>query len=587
MSKILGIDFGTTNSCVAVIEDGKEKVIINSEGGRTTPSVISVANGKFLIGQEAKNIEYQFPGSSVSSVKKYLGTNKKFQVGDQELDAVTITALILEKLKNDAETFLGEAPTGAIITVPAFFDEMQRQSLLNAARMIDLNVFRLLNEPSAAALAYGVTKDYENANVLVFDFGGGTLDVSIIKIQNNEIDVLSTSGKDIGGNDIDAALAEVLINEFYSTYNENLKENPKSYSMILKACEEAKVALTTRDDYQISLSNVSENYPDATIEHLITKKDFEELLRFELKGIKQPINRALKDAKLTTEEIDEVLLVGGSTRIPVVQKMVEEILGKKPKRTINPDECVAVGAAYLGDIISGDSEIDFTDITSLSLSLMSSSGLVNVLIPRNTKIPCSVTKTFTTSYDYQTDVFIDVFQGEREFASDNKRIGNRLTLYGITPAKVGLISIDVTFAIDESGILTVTAEEVGTENRKSISVNDYYKLSASEIENSLRIANYFKEQDAERKQILEERQSAKLLKDSLEIILNSALNLNSEEIEQIKAFIDVENNFLKNKNPSIVDVTEFANKNIAIKVMVKDYQNKILEMFDSEEEYEE
>ena len=584
MSKILGIDLGTTNSVCSIYENGKEKVIINAEGNRTTPSVVAFADGTFLVGQEAKNAEVTHPGSSVSSVKRYMGSVKKFKVGDKELDATQISALILEKLKNDAETFLGEKIQSCIISVPANFDEIQRGCTIRAAQLAGLNVLRTINEPSAAAIAFGVDKQKENSNVLVFDMGGGTLDVSIVNINNNVMQVVSTSGiNNLGGDDIDNAIVDLLVSEFYDETKINLKENDKAMARLKQAAEEAKKALTLKKEHTIHIPYITSS-PEENIDRLLTRDELDNIARYIFKKIKTPINRAVSDAKLTFDDIDEVLLVGGSTRMPIVQTLVEEITGKQPRKTVSPDESISIGCAIQGDILAGGTPIEFTDITSLSLSMMSASGLVNVLIPRNTKIPCEITKQFTTSSDYQTDVKLSVYQGEREFANDNTKIGEFI-LSGLTPAKKGTTKVNVTFYVDESCILHVTAVEDGTDNKKEISVDNYFKLSANEIENTIKIANYFKEKDANRKQVLEEKQNSKLIFEAIDSILNADVELTDDEQEQLESFRELESEFLKSETPSVADVSAMASKNATIKAMIMDIKERISDdMFEEDEE---
>ena len=582
MSHILGIDLGTTNSCAAIYENGKEKIIINTEGGRTTPSVVSFSNNEFQVGEVAKNAALLDPQSAIVSVKRSMGYNKNFELGGQKLTPQTVSGLILEKIKHDAEIYLGETIRDAVITVPAYFNDQQRQATIDAGRMAGLNVVRILNEPSAAALAYGITTAKGIKNVLVFDFGGGTLDVSIVKVSPSEVSVISTSGiNDLGGDDIDNAIAENIISDFYLKEKYNLKKDPKAVARIRKEAEAAKKALTTSSSYKLSIPYiVNIDGEEKHIEDTFTRERFENIISTVLANIDKPIKTAIEDAGLSTDDIDEVLLVGGSTRIPFVQKKIKDIIGLEPKKLINPDEAVAIGAAIQANIIAGNTEIRFSDITSLSLSVRTASDLVKVLIPRNTKIPVKKTHTFQTSYDNQSDVIIEVFQGERKFYYDNKKIGHFI-LDGITPAPKGCTSIDVTFSVDENGVLSVSASETTSGKTNEITVTDYLKLSEKEIEEAIRIAEYFKTQDSDKKTIVIEKKNCEYIISLLDELENSSLDFTTDELEKFDDYRAREEEFLHDENVSLEDVETIVKDNLVIKAFIFDLQKRLI---DSESE---
>ena len=577
---ILGIDLGTTNCCAAIYDNKQERIILSAEGGRTIPSVVSFSNGKLLIGQAAKDAEIHNPGTSISSVKRFMGSSHKtYKIGDKELSPVTVSGLILKKIKDDAEAFLGEKIRDAIITVPAYFDDLQRQATIDAGRIAGLNVVRILNEPSAAALAYSVDRQQQNSKVMVFDFGGGTLDVSIVHITPNSVSVISTAGiNDLGGDDIDNAIVRHLVSQFYRDYKINLNSgHPEAIARLKEAAEEAKIALTSSDSYDINVPHicVDKNEP-RHIEMTLTREFFEQLLAPVVKNISIPIETAVKDAKLKMSDISEVLLVGGSTRIPYVQKRIEEITGITPHKTINPDEAVAIGAAIQGSIVSGRSLMRFSDITSLSLSIRTASDLVRVIIPRNTQIPVEKSYEFLTSTDDQEDVVIEVFQGEREFYYDNKKIAHFI-LDDIPTGKVGEVKIVVTFSIDHNGILTVKAAETSSGVSNDIQVRDYLKLTDKEIEEAIRIAEYFKTQDRERREIIIEKKNAQYILELLTDIKDSGLNISIDEQEQIEKFMEREKIFLEKKSITPEDIDSITSDNILIKSFIFEIQRRAFE----------
>lgn len=574
MSYILGIDLGTTNSCAAIYKDGKEIVLENSEGGRVTPSVVAFSGDTFLVGAPAKNVQAKDPLSVISSVKRDMGSSVIYELGGKKLNPQAVSAMILRKIKQDAEERLGEPITDAVITVPAYFDDIQRNATIDAGKMAGFNVRRILNEPSAAALAYGINLEDGEKNVLVFDFGGGTLDVSIVKVNNDLIKVVSTAGiNDLGGDDFDEAIVEMLITNFYKQHKINLKNDESARIRLRQAAEECKRALTDSSEFTIDIPyiTITDDGP-LHIHEVLTKERFNEMISPILKHFDGLVNSALDDAQMSKEDIDEVLLVGGSTRVPIVQEKIKELTGVEPKKALNPDESVAIGAAIQGSIIAGDTDIAFSDITSLSLSIRTASDLVRVLIPRNTPIPCEHSHNFSTSVDNQSDVVIEVCQGERDFFYDNKKIGH-FVLDGIPLLPKGEVKIFVLFSVDENGVLSVSAEEESTGKRESIKVTDFLSLSEKEIENAIRIAEFFKERDSIKKDMVIEQNNSKYVLNLLDDLLNSDKDLSPEEVNQIMKYIELENDFLAKEAPSESEVALMSKENLAIKSFLLGFED--------------
>lgn len=534
MSYTIGIDLGTTNSCVAVIQNNNPVIIPNAEGARTTPSVVAfTSEHEKLIGENAKNQAIINSKSTISSIKRKMGTNYVAHVDNKDLSPQEVSAMILKKLKNDAEEYLGEPITDAVITVPAYFNDAQRQATKDAGRIAGLNVLRIINEPTAAAIAYGL-ENADDQKVMVFDLGGGTLDVSIISIGDGVIEVLATSGNNkLGGDDFDRAIIEWIAGEFYKREKINLKNDATAMQRIKQEAEKTKKTLTHATSVQINLPflAVKDNEP----KHLnltLSRNKFNELIKKLIDKTEIPVKNALSDAKLTPKDISKVLLVGGSTRIPAVQDKVEQLLGKKPSKTLNPDECVAIGAAIQGANIAGHESFDLVliDVTPLSLSIETSDGLANHLIERNTTIPVTAKKIYTTAEDNQENIGIRVLQGERLYAKDNVLIGEFI-LDGILPAKKGVPKIEITFSIDVDGILSVKAKDLKTQRENSISITNTTKLSDEEIKKAIYAAQKYDAEDRRHKKIADEKSNAY---DLIDRINSALLNPNIETKPEMK-----------------------------------------------------
>ncbi len=505
MSKIIGIDLGTTNSCVAVMEGGEPTVIANAEGARTTPSVVAFAkNGERLVGQVAKRQAVTNPERTIISIKRDMGTDRKIVIDDKTLTPPEISAMILQKLKADAESYLGETVTKAVITVPAYFSDSQRQATKDAGRIAGLEVERIINEPTAAALAYGLDKG-DAHKILVYDLGGGTFDVSLMEVGDGVFEVLATGGDThLGGDDFDNRLIDYIASEFQKENGIDLKQDRMALQRLKEAAEKAKIELS-------GLMSVNVNLPfitaDATgpkhLDVTISRAKFNELTADLVDRTIVPLTQALKDAGLTAKDIDKVILVGGSTRIPAVQEAVQRVTGKEPYKGINPDECVAIGAAIQGGVLGGDvKDVVLLDVTPLSLGIETLGGVFTKLIERNTTIPVKQTQVFSTAADGQTSVDVHVLQGEREFAADNKTLG-RFQLSGIAPAPRGVPQIEVTFDIDANGIVHVSAKDKGTGKEQSISITASSNMSEDEIKKAVNEAEQFAAEDKKRKEAVE------------------------------------------------------------------------------------
>ena len=501
MSKCIGIDLGTTNSCVCVYESGEAKVIANAEGGRTTPSVVAFKNGGMLVGTKAKHQAVINP-ETISSIKRLIGTNEKVKANGKSYSPEEVSAMILGDLKKTAEAYLGETVTEAVITVPAYFNDAQRQATKNAGKIAGLDVKRIINEPTAAALAYGLDKQDKNERILVYDLGGGTFDVSILELGDGVFEVLSTSGNNrLGGDDFDNKLVDYIIAEIDSQEGVNLKDDKMAMQRIKEAAEQAKKDLSNMTTTQVSLPFIAQvNGTPVNFEMEITRAKFEDLTRDLVDSTLEPVRKAMKDANLSKSDIDKVLLVGGSTRIPRVQELIKNELGKEPSKGVNPDEVVAMGAAIQGGVLQGEvNDIVLLDVTPLSLGIETLGGVMTVLIPRNTKIPTSKSQVFSTAADNQPAVDIHVLQGERSMAGDNKTLG-RFQLTNIPAAPRGVPQIEVTFDIDANGIVNVKAKDLGTNKEQSITITSSTGLSDEEIDKMVKEAEANKEADTKKKE---------------------------------------------------------------------------------------
>ena len=501
MSKIIGIDLGTTNSCVAIYEGGEAKVIANPEGERTTPSVVAFKNGEIIVGGAAKR-QMITNKDTIYSIKRLMGTDKKVEANGKKYTPQEISAMILGDLKKTAEAYLGEKVSKAVITVPAYFNDAQRQATKDAGKIAGLEVERIINEPTAAALAYGLDKQEENQTVLVYDLGGGTFDVSILELGDGVFEVKSTSGNnELGGDDFDKRIMDYLVDEFKKENKIDLSKDKMAMQRIKDAAEKAKKDLSGVTTTQISLPFLSQGEDGPLhLETSLTRAKFEELCHDLFESTLEPVRKALKDAKLTKNDIDKVILVGGSTRIPKVQELIKNEIGKEPSKGVNPDEVVAMGAAIPGGVLTGDvNDIVLLDVTPLSLGIETLGGVCTVLIPRNTTIPTSKSEIFSTAADNQPAVDIHILQGERSMASDNKTLG-RFQLTGIPAAPRGVPQIQVTFDIDANGIVNVKAKDLGTNKEQAITITASTNLSDDEIDKMVKEAEANREADSKRKE---------------------------------------------------------------------------------------
>ena len=512
MSKIIGIDLGTTNSCVAVMEGGKPTVIANTEGARTTPSVVAFTKtGERLIGEPAKRQAVTNAEKTISSIKRDMGTDKGRTIDGKKHSPQQISAMILQKLKADAESYLGEKVTEAVITVPAYFNDAQRQATKDAGKIAGLDVKRIINEPTAAALAYGLDNEHEQ-KIMVYDLGGGTFDVSIIEIGDGVIEVLSTNGDThLGGDDFDQKITDYMLQDFRSKEGVDLSNDKMALQRLKEAAEKAKKELSSASTTNINLPFITATADGPKhFDMNLTRAKFDELTNDLVEKTAVPVQNALKDAGITASELGKVLLVGGSTRIPAVQEKVKQITGHEPSKTLNPDECVAIGASIQGGKLAGDAgagEILLLDVTPLSLSIETMGGVATRLIERNTTIPTKKSQIFSTAADNQTAVDINVVQGERQFAKDNKSLG-QFRLDGIPPAMRGVPQIEVTFDIDANGIVNVSAKDLGTGKEQHITITAGSSMSDSDIDKAVKEAAEYEAQDKARKEAIDARNEA-------------------------------------------------------------------------------
>ena len=541
MSKIIGIDLGTTNSCVSVMEGGEAKVIANPEGNRTTPSVVAFKNGERIVGDAAKR-QLITNKDTVYSVKRLMGTNEKVTLEGKEYTPQEISAMILTYLKSYAEAYLGEKVEKAVITVPAYFNDAQRQATKDAGKIAGLDVVRIINEPTASALAFGSDKETsKEQKILVYDLGGGTFDVSILDIADGTFEVLSTNGDThLGGDDFDEAIINWLADNFKRENNIDLRQDKMALQRLKEAAEKAKKDLSGMVQTQISLPFISAGPAGPLhLEATLTRAQFNEMTKGLVERTLIPVRQALKDAGLTANDINQVLLVGGSTRIPAVQEAVKKELGKEPNKSVNPDECVSLGAAIQGGVIAGDvKDVLLLDVTPLSLGIETMGGVMTVLIPRNTTIPTSKSQIFSTAADNQPAVDIHVLQGERPMAQDNKTLGN-FQLDGIAPARRGVPQIEVTFDIDVNGIVHVTAVDKATSKKQSITITNSSGLSEEEIDRMVKEAEDHKAEDDKRKEEIETKNRAEAFIHQIdETLQNENANVTEEQKAEVKKLRD-------------------------------------------------
>ena len=575
MGKIIGIDLGTTNSCVAVMEGGQPTVIANTEGSRTTPSVVAFTKtGERLVGEPAKRQAVTNAEKTISSIKREMGTDYRVTIDDKKYSPQEISAMILQKLKKDAEGYLGESVTEAVITVPAYFNDAQRQATKDAGKIAGLDVKRIINEPTAAALAYGLDNEKEQ-KIMVYDLGGGTFDVSIIEIGDGVIEVLATAGNNrLGGDDFDQRITDYMLSEFKRTEGVDLSNDKMALQRLKEAAEKAKKELSSATTTNINLPFIT-----ATAEgpkHFdmnLTRAKFDELTHDLVEKTAEPVRRALSDASLTAADLGQVLLVGGSTRIPAVQDKVRQLTGKEPSKALNPDECVALGASIQGGKLSGEAgagDILLLDVTPLSLSIETMGGIATRLIERNTTIPTKKSQIFSTAADNQTAVDINVLQGERQFAKDNKSLG-QFRLDGIPPARRGVPQIEVTFDIDANGIVNVSAKDLGTGKEQHITITAGSNMSESDIDKAVKEAAEFEAQDKKRKEAIDTKNNA----DSMVFQVENALKEAGDKLDaNDKASVEADLNALKDILAKYANTDEIGDAQVA---EIKAAQEKMME----------
>ena len=569
MSKIIGIDLGTTNSCVSVIEGGEPVVIPNAEGARTTPSVVAFSkDGERMVGNVAKRQAITNPEKTISSIKRHMGSDYKVNIDGKAYTPQEISAIILQKLKSDAEAYLGEKVTEAVITVPAYFTDSQRQATKDAGKIAGLDVKRIINEPTAAALAFGIDKE-DDQKVMVYDLGGGTFDVSIIEMGDGVQEVLATAGNNhLGGDDFDKKVMDYIIAQFKSETGIDLSNDKMAMQRVKEAAEKAKIDLSGMTTTQISLPFIT---ADATgpkhLETTLTRAKFNEMTADLVEATMGPVRQAMKDSGLSMNDIDKILLVGGSTRIPAVQEAIQKFSGKEPFKGINPDECVAMGAALQGGVLGGDVKgLLLLDVTPLSLGIETMGGVNTVIIERNTTIPTKKSQIFSTAADNQTSVEVHVLQGEREFAKDNKTLG-MFHLDGILPARRGVPQIEVTFDIDANGIVHVSAKDLGTGKQQEISITASSNMSKDDIDKAVKEAEQFAEEDKKKRESVDLRNNAdQMVYQTEKLISEDGDKFSADDKSALQTKVDALKEALKGDNED------------AIKSAQEDLQNKFYEV---------
>ncbi len=585
MGKIIGIDLGTTNSCVAVMEGGKPVVIANTEGIRTTPSVVAFTKtGERLVGEPAKRQAVTNAEKTVSSIKRHMGTDYKVQIDDKKYSPQEISAMILQKLKSDAESYLGEKVTEAVITVPAYFNDAQRQATKDAGKIAGLDVKRIINEPTAAALAYGLDNEKEQT-IMVYDLGGGTFDVSIIDIGDGVIEVLATAGDNrLGGDDFDNKITQWMLDEFKKAEGVDLSTDKMALQRLKEAAEKAKKELSSATTTNINLPFITATADGAKhLDMTLTRAKFNELTHDLVERTVIPVQNALKDAGISSNELSKVLLVGGSTRMVSVQDKVRQLTGKEPSKSLNPDECVAIGASIQGGKLAGDAgagDILLLDVTPLSLAIETMGGVATVLIPRNTTIPTKKSQVFSTAADNQSAVDIHITQGERQFSRDNKTLG-QFRLDGIPPARRGVPQIEVTFDIDSNGIVNVSAKDLGTGKEQHITITSSTNMSDEDIEKAVQEAAEFEAQDKKRKETIDARNEA----DSLVFQTEKAVEEVGDKIPdsdktQVQADLEALKDLLNRTTPETMTDADLAELNDKKDTLMKDANSLFQKLYE-------
>jgi len=586
MGKIIGIDLGTTNSCVAVMEGGQPTVIANTEGARTTPSVVAFTKtGERLVGEPAKRQAVTNADKTISSIKREMGRDYKVTIDDKKYSPQEISAMILQKLKADAEGYLGEKVTEAVITVPAYFNDAQRQATKDAGKIAGLDVKRIINEPTAAALAYGLDNEKEQ-KIMVYDLGGGTFDVSIIEIGDGVIEVLSTAGDNrLGGDDFDQKIVDYIVADFKAANGVDLSADKMALQRVKEAAEKAKKELSTATTTNINLPFISMNASGPLhLDMNLTRAKFDELTATLVERTAEPVRRALSDAGLSAAELGQVLLVGGSTRIPAVQDKVKQLTGKEPSKSLNPDECVALGASVQGGKLAGDAgagDIILFDVTPLSLSIETMGGIATRLIERNTTIPTSKSQVFSTAADNQTAVDIHVVQGERQFAKDNKTLG-QFRLDGIAPAPRGIPQIEVTFNIDANGIVNVSAKDLGTGREQHITITSGSNMSDADIEKAVKEAAEFEAQDKKRKEAIDARNDADaIIFQTEKALADVADKVDANEKATVEADIQALKDVLAKSTPETMTDADVEEIKAAKEKLMTDAQGVFTKMYEN------